>query len=1262
MDELRISTIFDVSDILEGVTQAEGAFASLASPLNNLTELASTAAGEMRDFALSLDTIGGSAGAGGSGLELLQGALVGINGELAASTSLLSAWTSQADGQTVSINGQVGAIGELVSTELGLIDLQNELISSDDELAGIEAELTTAMETRAVATGEIVASTSALITADEERVASVEAAAIAEAQQESILIDVATQQTLTAAATNAATASTNAATVNTQKYTVAAGQGATVTAALRQAVVALNNLQITGTATTQQLAAAHQAVAAAAQNAGLAVNVLGNVIQVNTTKVNQNTAALSENAKMLGYLGGRAAAYELGLGSLGFGFGILGRSITSVNAVLVAAFPVIGLILLAEVVSGLHDKFLQMESTLRKANVAFDDLGTQGLRNVENIELQTLKLDDEIARFEGRPAVNKLAEAIIESSQEVDKLTDSFERSIEKELELLETGKVGLFRAALTGHEETTEFKDKADPRLKTLNVLVAAQSQANVQLQLAQDNYTSAKDAAAQKAAEIDLATAQKAKSNADNEVKTYTEKSLGILTSEQGLTKGQLKELNSRYDAAARNLVAVKSFNELIIASADEAKKVLQGTLQTNILPTPKELEKLPFEQQKIAMVKALEEMRAEAISAFAEINAQESGTIIPIEAHILALKREQKVDEDRQKQAIANMEDAARATALTNSEAADKISDKQGQQAVQIAKENAQSLLREEQAGLELQVASHVRGGESKAQADLTYSATKRFLIGEETKDQLKEENAQYAAHRASLERRKQTDALKKPGSEQDTAIFEADRELELAYTAHQAAMVRIARDGASKLTIERSKELDDEAKIATDEKRMLDETNKAFEEAMKKREAALKTSSNRADTLQVRGENEELRGIQEQIKGYERLFQEHDIGSNQERKNLQASIALLEQKTAAAKRAVEATQGDIGRTAATQKTQTPGSQEFTNSAEKLQDLDKDLEQQTSLWRRYQQLLESTNQAFSKLDITTKGFFNDLMNRELTAGVSWKSFTDQFQMSWQKALVAVNNDFSNSVGQWILHGGSFVRAMQNMGAELVANLAKDFVKMGLVMLETWLKATLQHLIHQHAQTAATVAAQTAQTAAVTAAQTAQTAAIVGAKGAQAAASAASVAAAVASDVVLAESKAGAAAALAFFDTMQGVPWPANLAAAPIAGDIALGQGQAYVAAAGAEKGAVLASDQPIFAHKNEMILPAHISKGLQGMISGGNLSTNNNSSSQSTQQNRISFQNTQNISGGFDPVKHTDEMFKSLQGKLRRRGINL
>lgn len=80
---------------------------------------------------------------------------------------------------------------------------------------------------------------------------------------------------------------------------------------------------------------------------------------------------------------------------------------------------------------------------------------------------------------------------------------------------------------------------------------------------------------------------------------------------------------------------------------------------------------------------------------------------------------------------------------------------------------------------------------------------------------------------------------------------------------------------------------------------------------------------------------------------------------------------------------------------------------------------------------------------------------------------------------------------------------------------------------------------------------------------------------------------------------------SNAGAAGAAAFASAMEALPFPANVATAPAVMAEAIATTMSNLALGTAARGAVLPEDMLVQAHKDEMILPPHLSTGLQQAI---------------------------------------------------------
>ena len=166
--------------------------------------------------------------------------------------------------------------------------------------------------------------------------------------------------------------------------------------------------------------------------------------------------------------------------------------------------------------------------------------------------------------------------------------------------------------------------------------------------------------------------------------------------------------------------------------------------------------------------------------------------------------------------------------------------------------------------------------------------------------------------------------------------------------------------------------------------------------------------------------------------------------------------------------------------------------------------------------------------------------------------------KKLLDEWQASMNKI---VTGPFESMINKVVMGQERIGRAFAQMGAQIVSNLVQSLTKMAVAWIEHW--ALVEIL---NATGLATVNTQTA---------------IANSKG-----------------VV---SNAAKAASNAYAD----VPFPLNLIAAPAVFAAVIGlEGMA----GSAEQGAVLPKDMAIFAHAQEMILPAPISKGLQDAFGGG------------------------------------------------------
>jgi hypothetical protein len=180
---------------------------------------------------------------------------------------------------------------------------------------------------------------------------------------------------------------------------------------------------------------------------------------------------------------------------------------------------------------------------------------------------------------------------------------------------------------------------------------------------------------------------------------------------------------------------------------------------------------------------------------------------------------------------------------------------------------------------------------------------------------------------------------------------------------------------------------------------------------------------------------------------------------------------------------------------------------------------------------------------------------------------------------QRSWQGLMQPIQRAFDTSITGMILGTTTLQRAVANITGSIIA----EFVNLGVKIVTNWIASEL-------AMTTATEAGAAARTAA---------------EGEGMAAGLAMKAVNAVKSIVT-DSAQAFAGIFAFLSPVMG---PAAI------GPAAAGQATVMAAAGGiasAAGGWVVPSDQLAIVHQNEMILPAHISQGLQGMISAGGSGT--------------------------------------------------
>jgi len=120
-----------------------------------------------------------------------------------------------------------------------------------------------------------------------------------------------------------------------------------------------------------------------------------------------------------------------------------------VGEALEAMLPLAGVLAAIMVIGRLVEAHEKLQKAIYDAGMEAAKSAVKNADQTKSIELTNLKLDDQIAKLEHRPAHNYMAEAILETSKDVDDLLSSYSSDIEKMTKLTESQTgiwIGLWR------------------------------------------------------------------------------------------------------------------------------------------------------------------------------------------------------------------------------------------------------------------------------------------------------------------------------------------------------------------------------------------------------------------------------------------------------------------------------------------------------------------------------------------------------------------------------------------------------------------------------------------------------------------------------------------------------------------------------------------------------------------------------------------------------------------------------------------------
>jgi len=157
-------------------------------------------------------------------------------------------------------------------------------------------------------------------------------------------------------------------------------------------------------------------------------------------QVKKATASMSGLDRAMAMATGRIAAAELGMGMMGSALARVGAASGALGPILAAAFPVFAAVALASVVGSLIEKLVKAQEEARKLALEDINLSIHALDLEHSLELENLKLDDQIEKLEGHPSSNRLAEAVLEIAEKTNQASEKLSELMSKGAALVDAG------------------------------------------------------------------------------------------------------------------------------------------------------------------------------------------------------------------------------------------------------------------------------------------------------------------------------------------------------------------------------------------------------------------------------------------------------------------------------------------------------------------------------------------------------------------------------------------------------------------------------------------------------------------------------------------------------------------------------------------------------------------------------------------------------------------------------------------------------
>lgn len=158
------------------------------------------------------------------------------------------------------------------------------------------------------------------------------------------------------------------------------------------------------------------------------------------------TVPMSGLERATAQAGGRILGMEAGLGMAGGAIGRIAAQLPGLGTVFAIAFPL-------ALIDFAVEKIEAFRLGIEKADREVAEFAIDSDKAAESIELENLKLEDQIQKFEHRPAQNMVREAILETKMEAESLSKSLDETIQKMASLFTVGAIGQLFSKATGDE-----------------------------------------------------------------------------------------------------------------------------------------------------------------------------------------------------------------------------------------------------------------------------------------------------------------------------------------------------------------------------------------------------------------------------------------------------------------------------------------------------------------------------------------------------------------------------------------------------------------------------------------------------------------------------------------------------------------------------------------------------------------------------------------------------------------------------------------